>query len=200
MFDGFVQVILAAGEGRRAGGYKPLFPLGQGVVIDRVISAGQAVCREIRVVGGSHYPDLERYLKQSYPHVQLIRNDRWKTGGMFSSVLLGLTGCVGPAFIHPADIPGPGPEIYQALSIKMRESNGDVVRPVYQGRGGHPILLSAEAVTAVRSSLPSSNLRAVLGERVKVDVEVSESSVLFDLDTNEDYLRLQEKFKFEVKG
>ena len=85
-------IILAAGAGRRAGGFKPLWPLGDGAVIDAVIRAAQAVCGRIRVVGGAEYDRLERHLTQHHPGVELVRNRDWDRGGMFSSVRIGVRG------------------------------------------------------------------------------------------------------------
>ena len=104
----FVAVILAAGEGRRAGGYKPLWALGDATVIDRVVEAAGAVAARVRVVGGACYGELASHMTDRWPGVELVENRGWKEGGMFSSVRLGLAGIDSPVFVHPCDIPGPG--------------------------------------------------------------------------------------------
>ena len=104
----FAAVVLAAGEGRRAGGYNPLFSFGKDFrFVDRIIWAARSVCEEIRVVGGACFDELKEHVDAHHAGVHLIQNTNWKHGGMFSSVQKGLRGVVCPCFIHPADIPGP---------------------------------------------------------------------------------------------
>lgn len=183
-------VIIAAGEGRRAGGYKPLWNLGGVVVIDRVIAAAASVCDEIRVVGGSSFEDLERHIGPAHPGVILVNNADWKEGGMFSSIRCGLEGLDGPAFVHPADIPGVSGEVYRALSSAMIEETAEVYRPSQGGRPGHPVLLSRSAVGSVMAATADSTLRDVLATLGRVDVPVDDELIHFDVDTGEDFDRL----------
>jgi CTP:molybdopterin cytidylyltransferase MocA len=185
----FTCIILAAGEGRRAGGYKPLMPLGAGAVVDRVIAAAAKVA-DVRVVGGHGFERLESHLKRCWPAVSVVRNDRWERG-MFSSVQTGLAGVDTAAFVHPADVPGPGTEIYEALVAAYGRDPRDVVRPTFGGRRGHPILLSPEAVRAVREADPEATLREVLAPLEGADVPVEDDLVLFDFDTLEELAALR---------
>jgi CTP:molybdopterin cytidylyltransferase MocA len=175
-------VILAAGRGRRAGGYKPLMPLGDGLVIDRVIAAASGIGGRIRVVGGSDFPRLEAHLRTRWPGVEARRNAEWERG-MFSSVRTGLLDLAGAAFVHPADVPGPGPDVYEALAAALAGSRCEVARPTYEGRRGHPVLLSPAAVRAVGAAPAGSNLREILSTMRGLDVEVPDDLVLFDFDT-----------------
>jgi len=187
----FVAVILAAGEGRRAGGFKPLWPLERGTVIDRVIEAASAVCSEIRVVGGCQFDKLKKHLESGPPEVKLLFNSSWKKGGMFSSIQSGLIDLDFPAFIHPVDIPGPGPEIYQALASAFEKQQSDVYRPVYRGRSGHPVLLSSSTVLTVMQAHPTTNLRTVLASLKRSDLAVDSDLILYDFDTPAQFTALK---------
>lgn len=180
-------MVLAAGEGRRAGGYKPLFSFGKSVrFIDRIICAAQTVCREIRVVGGAYFDDLSEHLTTHHPQVKLIRNLNWKSGGMFSSVQKGLENVDQPCFIHPADIPGPQEKVYQSLINTWKKCKADVLRPTYHRSPGHPVLVSLACAADIVTAHPSQTLRDVLRQKQRLDVPVSDPSILKDYDTEQD--------------
>jgi len=184
-------IILAAGAGRRAGGFKPLWPLGDGLVIDAVIDAARSSCGLIRVVGGAEFERLRTHLTQQHPRVELVRNETWEQGGMFSSVQIGIDGLDGPAFVHPCDVPGAGPAIYRLLAQAYRPGVDDVVRPVHRGRGGHPVLLSPVMLDAVRQAPQSATLRELIDGHRRVDVELGDDLACLDFDTREAYLALR---------
>jgi len=185
----YACIILAAGEGRRAGGYKPLMPLGEGTVVDRVIAAASTIA-DVRVVGGHGFERLEQHLARRWPGVTVVRNERWERG-MFSSVQAGLEGVETAAFVHPADVPGPGAEIYRALAEAYERDPRDVVRPTFGGRRGHPILLSSAAVQAVQEADPEDTLREALDPLLSADVAVVDDLVLYDFDTLEEFAALR---------
>ena len=187
-----VCVVLAAGEGRRAGSYKPLMDLGEGKVIDRVVDAASEAAGEIRVVGGCEFARLEAHLARRWPHAIAVQNARWERG-MFSSARAGLEGVTGTAFIHPADVPGPGRAIYRALAEAFEADPRDVVRPVYGGRRGHPVLLSPAAVRAVLAADPDATLREVLAPLPSAEVAVDDDLVLYDFDTLEELETLRRR-------
>ncbi|MDD5307869.1 MAG: nucleotidyltransferase family protein [Deltaproteobacteria bacterium] len=181
----FACIILAAGEGRRAGGYKPLMALGQGAVVDRVVFTAGRVASDVRVVGGFDFERLKAHFARRFTGVSLVRNERWERG-MFSSVQAGLAGVTDAAFVHPCDVPGPGTDVYLALAAAFEREPRDVVHPAFKGRRGHPVLLSAAAVRAVQEADPASTLRDVLAPLPCLDVEVRDDLVLRDFDTLQD--------------
>lgn len=184
-------IVLAAGAGRRAGGFKPLMPLGEVAVIDAVITAARSVCDRVRVVGGAEIERLDEHLARHHREVELVRNDDWERGGMFSSVQLGARGLDGPAFVHPCDVPGADARVYLLLAQAYRPGIDDAVRPVHRGRGGHPVLLSPEVLSAVRDAPGSANLRQVLGGRRVSSVELDDDLACLDFDTREAYQALR---------
>jgi CTP:molybdopterin cytidylyltransferase MocA len=186
-------IVLAAGAGRRAGGFKPLLPLGDGLVIDAVLDAARSVCAQVRVVGGAELERLARHLDQHHPRVELAHNSDWDRGGMFSSVQLGAAGLRVPTFVHPCDVPGAGADVYQRLARAFRPGVGQVVRPVHAGRGGHPVLLAPEVLDAVRRAPASATLREVLAGRRRRDVELADDLACVDFDTRAEYLSLVER-------
>jgi molybdenum cofactor cytidylyltransferase len=191
----FTAVILAAGQGSRAGGYKPLWALDERVVIEWIIDAASSVCSSIRVVGGAYYQNLSAQLSVTRPHVTLLENALWKDGGMFSSVRMGLEGVESPVFIHPADIPGSGCEVYKTLASAYlsKTHNAEVFRPFYQGYSGHPILLSPDTALAICNASPETNLRQVLASCKRSNISVDDEFILCDFDTVLEYEALKSR-------
>jgi CTP:molybdopterin cytidylyltransferase MocA len=136
-------------------------------------------------VGGSEFARLEQHLARRWPGVTVVHNAQWERG-MFSSTQAGLEGVAGAAFVHPADVPGPGVEIYRALAAAYENGARDVLRPSCGGRRGHPILLSPEAVRAVLDEDPEATLREALAPLPSADVAVDDDLVLYDFDTLEE--------------
>lgn len=197
----FSGVILAAGEGRRAGGNKLLWPLGDGTVIDTAIEAQATICEKIRVVTGAYYEELKEHISSRHPEVEVVLNERWKSGGMFSSVQLGLLGVSTAAFVQLGDIPGATPDVYRALkSSYMNDQSVDYVKPMFENRGGHPILLSKETVRVVIKADPESNMRAVLANLARTLVPVDEPLIVRDIDTEKQYLEFKSIFKKKTVG
>ncbi len=185
----YTAVILAAGCGRRAGGFKPLWTVGDRVVIDIVIASAAAVCSRIRVVGGYAFEKLRAHLKQlGNDRVELVQNEDWARG-MFSSVQVGLRGVDMPVFVHPSDVFGVRPSVYVALARAVDSLRGEpVVRPMNGNRTGHPILLMPPVVKAVRDADDGASLRDVLrGFVPKRDVWVDDDSIHRDFDTKAEF-------------
>jgi molybdenum cofactor cytidylyltransferase len=181
----YACVILAAGAGSRAGGCKPLMDLRGVPVIDRVIAAASAAAARIVVVGGCRFDELRAHVAERHPAVEIVCNADWESG-MFSSVRAGLATAAAPVFVHPADVPGVGPEVFCALAAAFAADPRPVLRPVFDGRRGHPVLLGPEAVTAVLAAGADSNLRDVLAPLPGRDVAVDDPLVLRDFDTTAD--------------
>jgi molybdenum cofactor cytidylyltransferase len=185
----FACVILAAGAGSRAGGCKPLMDLCGVPVIDRVIAAASAAAARIVVVGGCRFEGLRAHLAARHPAVEVVRNAAWESG-MLSSVRAGLATAGDPVFVHPADVPGVGPGVFCALAAAFAADPRPVLRPVFGGRRGHPVLLGPEAVAAVLGAPCASTLREALAPLPALDLPVDDPLVLRDFDTLDDLAAL----------
>jgi molybdenum cofactor cytidylyltransferase len=189
-------VILAAGRSSRMGTFKPLLPLGQGTMLERVIRiAREAGVADILVVIGHEADRLIPVLeKQGVRHVINPHYDH----GMFSSLQAGMQGLDRSCrafFLMPADMPLIRPETLKGLLGLFQEKEPDVCRPCYQNRRGHPPLISTTLIPVILAFEGRGGLRALLSchEKSTLIVEVNDPGVLTDLDTPEDakkYIRL----------
>ena len=197
----FTAVILAAGSGSRAGGYKPLWRSDGGVVIDRVIEAALSTCSRIRIVGGCAFDRLKTHVDGlENEKITLVYNKDWERG-MFSSIQSGFEGMNTPVFVHPADIFGVSSGVYTALAAQVRDVHSlSVVRPRFGQRVGHPILLMPSVVKAVCEAQNDTNLRAILMGFPKYDIQVDDEFILDDFDTAVEFKKLTEQMRIKRKG
>lgn len=186
-------VITAAGIASRMGEFKPLLPMGEETVIDGVIrTLRQAGVEKIVVVTGYCREMLEQHLFSA--GVMFVHNERFAQTQMFDSVKLGLK-ALGEScqkiLITPADVP-----LFKAQTIeRLLQQQGGCVRPVYQGKPGHPLLIDGSAVCALLACSGKEGLRGAIVEAgLKIrDVPVEDEGTVLDMDTPQDYKNLLHK-------
>lgn len=192
-------VIAAAGLSARMRDFKPLLCLGSSTVIRHTIDTLRGAGAEnILVVTGYQSAVLERHLFDS--GVMFLKNERFAQTDMLTSLQLGLAAL--PAgteqvFVTPADVPLVARETLE----RMLGVEAQVVRPLYQGKGGHPLLLRADAVERVLDWRGPGGLKGLLstGALEVVPVETGDPGVLMDADTPEDYRRLL-RYQARLRG
>lgn len=177
----YEAVILAAGYSSRIGTNKMLLEVDEKPIICRVIEAFYPICQRIHVVGGHYYDDLVPILN-TYKKVNIIKNNNYHLG-MFSSLLCGIKDVSSDCFICPGDYPLLSTEIVEQLSA----AQGDFIVPTYQGRRGHPVLLSFDLVRLLALEPVDSNLKVFRDRHQVTYIEVQNDSVLIDVDTKEAY-------------
>ncbi|UCC66448.1 MAG: nucleotidyltransferase family protein [Deltaproteobacteria bacterium] len=191
-------LLLAAGEGTRMGGVKQLFSVGEKSMVEVSLSNLQASnVDEIMVVLG-FAADMILPLIEGKDRVKVVMNPYFREG-MSSSLHRGLR-AVDPqtkgVLIALADQPFISPEVIDLLIERFAEGSKGIVLPVYQGQGGHPVIFDRE-----RYEGDLFELRGDVGGKEVVrrhpedvlEVEVSSSEVLLDIDEWDEYTRIQEE-------
>lgn len=191
--DRIGAIILAAGSSRRMGRNKSLLPIDGVPMIARVVEMFIAIGAQPIVVVTGHEPDMiKAALSQLSMPVEFTFNANHETGEMLSSIKLGVAATRARAdafFLALGDQPGLRHATLQQLTEARRHSHGDVVRPVYHGKHGHPILIDSRCVDSILA-LPD---RATLNEFVRanstktIDVPVEDAATIQDIDTPADY-------------
>jgi molybdenum cofactor cytidylyltransferase len=183
-------IVLAAGLSTRSGRYKMALPLGGVTVIERSVGGMLPFVDRVLVVVGWQ-ADRVRELLAGYERVELVYNGRYREG-MLSSVKRGVERVSAPRFfLLPGDIPLVAPAVY----AKLLAASGEVVLPAFQGQTGHPVLLSAGTIPEILALPADATLRDVIGRKERIIVPVEDDQILIDLDTPEDYERLQERYE-----
>ena len=187
----YAAVIAAAGLSSRMGDFKPLLRLNGETMISRVVRCfREADVSKIVVVTGYQAEKIEA--EMTGKNVIICKNPDYRDTGMFESLCMGiriLEGDYTHVFLTPGDVPLVLPETLR----KMKEAHGPFVRPVYNGKPGHPVLLSAELTPAILQHDGSNGLRGALSaiSLLPTDIAVADIGVTLDADTPDDFRVLQ---------
>ena len=193
-----IAIVLAAGYSSRMGKFKPLLPLGETTVLERVIALFRdAGIRDIRVVVGYRSEDLLPLLGKMRVSYTVNQNFR---AGMFSSVVAGVKALEESAnvfFILPVDIPLIRPWTVRLLFQAYQEGKGKIIHPCFQGKRGHPPLISACLADQITAWSGRDGLKGALAqlEADAIQIEVPDESILLDMNTLDDYHQLQAKWR-----
>ncbi len=188
-------IILAAGLSSRSASFKPLLPLGDGMIVARVISVFQENKVDVCLVVGHRRDEVRAAVK----NINIIENPDYERG-MFTSVQAGirtLSFDCKAFFIMPVDIPLVRPATIARLLIEAEKYPDKIIYPVFGKRRGHPPLIPSSLIPSILAWNEDGGLKAVLsahGNRA-VEVAVPDGNILFDVDTTEDYEVLLQRFR-----
>jgi len=187
-------VILAAGLGRRMGGRpKALIDLDGRTFLERVAGAcREGGCAAAWAVTNPEVPGIEELAATLA--LRTVPNPDWSRG-MFSSVVEGLRDalaarprCAG-FLIFPVDHPRVRGETVAELleSFAVRPAR-TWVRPGYQGRGGHPVVVDTASAETLTAMDPGMTLREALEAAglTPFTVPVDDPGVLRNVNTPAD--------------
>ena len=217
-----VTIVLAAGRGARLGGPKALLAWPAAMLPPKAPAPGKAggagkksvktgpqdiplaiahaeqrlAAESARVLIVSRRTVINELLQYVRPGIDLLSStaadDLGPAGSLqFAASRIGPTDLV---LVTPVDTPPTKPETVAALLRRLGEGDPAplAVRPRYQGRAGHPVILRSEALARYRSTDPPPPLRdhlKDLGAGV-IDVDVADPTVLLDLDTAAEVMKV----------
>lgn len=180
-------VIIAAGLSSRMGTFKPMLPLGETTVIRKVIETfQQASVHDIVVVTGHNADQLEDHI--SNMNVLCVRNERYAESQMFDSAKIGFSKIIGKCekvFFTPADIP-----LFNLNTLTMLvRSHSELICPTWQGKKGHPILISNNLLKEFLEYNGDFGLHGAIKNcsREMEYLEVNDWGILYDMDTPREY-------------
>jgi CTP:molybdopterin cytidylyltransferase MocA len=188
-----VAIVLAAGAGRRMG-FRPkaLLPIDGESFLARVVrTCRDGGCVDVWIVVPAEPPGVLAFA-QSLRACAIVNPDPER--GMLSSVQIGVRAAA-PAtagtvsyLVFPVDHPRvQASTVRSLLGVRVQEREGKWIRPVYEGRGGHPILVPGPATAGLLERDPREPLRdALRGIGLEpLDVPVEDPGVLVNLNLPE---------------
>lgn len=184
-------IVLAAGEGRRMGGPKALLLVdGQPLITQHVQRLHAAGCRPVVVAVRSPIAAQVRDLLGAASHVRVCVSD---SDSMAVSLRLALESAPAEAsgdravVISPVDMLPVRRSTLEALLTAASLDSVKVATPLYQGRGGHPVVARASVLQVLTDGY-SGTLRDALqsAEPQRLRVVVDDPEVVSDLDTPSD--------------
>ena len=191
VYEPIAGVILAAGGSDRMGRVKQLLPWKGEPLIQHVvriaITSGLA---PVVVVVGDAGEEVKNVLAGQ--PVILVDNPDWRLG-QSSSLQVGLKALpakTGAAVFLLADMPHiPGPLI-QALKEQHTLTLSPVIAPLVDGQRGNPVLFDRKTFAELEKLKGDKGGRGLFSKYPVTWVEWHDSTVLNDVDTEEDYQRL----------
>ncbi|MGM0759112.1 MAG: DVU_1551 family NTP transferase [Thermodesulfobacteriota bacterium] len=189
-------LILAAGFSSRMQAFKPLLPLGGVSALARcVLTFHRAGILDLTVVTGHRKQETAEICSQL--GVPWVSNSD-PAQGMFSSVLTGLAALTAQTeafFLLPVDIALVRPWTINQTALCAGKERPLVAYPCFQGRRGHPPLISTRLQKPIAEHPGSGGLRPVLQrfEHQALEVETFDRNVLLDMDRPEDYARAEQR-------
>ncbi len=193
-------LILAAGFSSRMGSQKFSLKLPDGrtfleSLIRQYLDFG---CEKIAVVlNRNGMFAVDRLLKHDNPKVIFVENPSPESG-RFLSISLGLKSIDDglPVFIQNIDNPFAPVSVLEMLRSNL--SDFDFVKPVFEGKGGHPVLIGPVIVRKfINDNLRDSNFNSFLERFHGRSVDVENAEVLININTKEDYQELLSDFSFK---
>ena len=181
-------VIVAEGHKSKNSVFKPLLTVGDSTAIRRIIiTLKRAVVSPIVVVTGDKADELEKHI--SNLQVICLRNEQYAVTQMFSSICMGLNyieDLCDRVFVLPAKFPVFLRETVQ----RLMQSDADVVRPMFDGHRGHPVLISSSVLPSIVSYQGSDGLRGALRQAAETfqeeNIPVEDKGIIQAIETEGD--------------
>lgn len=186
-------LILAAGVSPCMEQWGPMLPVGNDTMIRRTVTTMlEAEAFPVVVVTGYRAEVLRRHLGDLESRgLVFLHNSRYASTRMYDSLLLGLRylrGRCDRILLAPGDVPIVSPDTIRRLA----EEKAQVVRPIYRGRAGHPLVLDSSSFGALLDYRGGQGLSGALKalDLEVADLPVTEETVVLGEPTQEARSRL----------
>lgn len=149
---------------------------------------------DVVVVVGADGPAIRSDTHALPPGVRLVDNPRWEHGQL-TSLLAGLdaidTAQAPGVLVTLVDVPLVSAATVRRLIAVREAQDAPIVRPVSNGRHGHPVIFGRVLFEELRHADPASGAKPVVRahEADIVDVPVEDEGAFADIDTRDDYER-----------
>ena len=183
---GFQAVVLAAGSAARFGGRKLLAPWNGAPLLHAALAvAAAAQCEGVTVVTGADAEDVGACARAFDPEIRLVHAADHAEGMAASlrAAIASLPAGTEGAFVFLGDMPRVPITVLAPLAAAVR-AGAPAAAPVFRGRRGNPVLLSAGMFAQALALTGDTGARPILqglGSRLAL-VESPDDGVLFDVD------------------
>lgn len=175
---------------------KLTLPWGRTTVLGQILATLEAVgVRPVVVVTAVDMVETVQAVVAAHPTARLVAYKPPDPDAMLASLQQGLVAlspdCTA-ALVVLGDQPHIPPEVYRVLLHGHEAGEEGILMPTYQGRRGHPWLLSRSLWPRLLAMPPSATLRDFVEQHRQWlrEIPVPSPAILQDMDTPEDYCRL----------
>ena len=185
-------ILLAAGQSKRMGAFKPLLPFGKKTVIESCIDyLREGGVEDIIVVLGHRADEVRNKLEKKDVSFAFNPDPNSEMGASVAAGIRELPDTAKATLIALCDHPAVPPGVVSTL-IDAWTNGAGLVIPTWQNRGGHPVLVDLAFKSELLNLGSSGGLRALFGAHPNevYRVEVASPFIARDMDTWDDYLDL----------
>jgi CTP:molybdopterin cytidylyltransferase MocA len=187
-------IVLAGGRSSRMGRPKALLPIGSAgdTFFDRVTGTLlDAGIEDVIVVVGADAGAIRAGVRPR-SGVRIVDNPDYEQGQL-TSLLAGLRAIdvsrVTAALVTLIDVPLVSVATVRTMMAAQRERDAPVVRPVSNGRHGHPIIFGRALFQELQAADPAQGAKPVVRAHAAdmIEVPVHDEGAFTDIDTREEY-------------
>ena len=196
-FKMVTAVILAAGKSQRMGKLEPLIQISGKTFLEHIVQViRSAGLEKIIVVLGHQASDISEHCDRLGIDFQL--NPDYEKG-QFSSLQAAITAVdeqCKAVLVCLGDQPHIRSSWVKKILLEMRSSQANIIQPVFQGKGGHPILYRKNLFSEIVAMNVNQTARDLLARHrdTRLRFEVPENDILLDADTPKDLERIRKLF------
>jgi len=188
-------ILLAAGQSRRMGAFKPLLPFGDKTVIEWCLDYLQQGGVETIVVVLGHRADEVREKLSSHSVIFAVNPDpNSEMGASIAAGAKALPEACEATLITLVDHPAVPPTVVSTL-IENWQQGSRLIVPTWNGRGGHPVLVDLSFRRELLDLDATGGLRTLFDahQTAVARVPVDSPYIARDMDTWDDYLTLHQE-------
>ena len=185
-------ILLAAGQSKRMGAFKPLLPFGKKTVIESCIDyLRKGGVETIVVVLGHRADEVRQRLEKHQVTFALNPDPNSEMGASITAGVRALPVTAMATLIALCDHPAVPASVVSTL-IEAWSNGARLVKPTWQNRGGHPVLVDLSLKPELLSLSASGGLKTLFANHQSEvqRVEVDSPFIARDMDTWDDYLTL----------
>jgi molybdate transport repressor ModE-like protein len=171
-----------------------MLPIGKTTAIRRIIITLQrAGVGPIVVITGDQGEDVEKHISKM--RVICLRNEEYASSQMFDSICMGLNyieDLCDRVLIMPVKVP----MLLSETIENIMKSTAPAACPVYNGKRGHPVMLTTEWIPRLLAYRGEFGLRSFLREpeiyRELEELQVKDQGIIIAVETDEDCKKVME--------
>jgi len=188
-------ILLAAGQSKRMGAFKPLLPFGHKTVIECCLDyLEEGGVDTLVVVLGHRADEVREKLKERRVIFALNPDPNSEMGASIAAGLRALSASSAATLIALVDQPAVPPVVISTL-IETWQQGAHLIVPTWEGRGGHPVLVDLSFKPELLNLDAAGGLRSLFdAHRHEVKrLPVNSPFIARDMDTWDDYLALHKE-------
>jgi molybdenum cofactor cytidylyltransferase len=188
-------ILLAAGQSKRMGAFKPLLPFGHKTVIECCLDyLEEGGVETLVVVLGHRADEVREKLKERRVIFALNPDPNSEMGASIAAGLRALSASSAATLIALVDQPAVPPVVISTL-IETWQQGARLIVPTWEGRGGHPVLVDLSFKPELLNLDAAGGLRSLFdAHRHEVKrLPVNSPFIARDMDTWDDYLALHKE-------